>query len=625
MADLYSFEFFKRQKDGTVGQRIGEYFLLNGPLSYKEGYKYRISVEPVFGGGAAVTDFGNDQGTLSLQGEFHIYYKGRPPEKTDPFSPGSALNTFNAGQPGAALTSSVSAAKESFTNYVKDSVASFFPIAGANVRSGAMEFQDFIGLLYGIRSDQGYTSLDTQGKLISLEFVEGKFNFTDYCLVYNDYGRSRSVEVVFQREGVSISRSVDDTNTYKWQLDLIVIRDRHDVTRQQIPEVLDQILGLNPYAVMNGITSLFDSMIRFPLKITDVALRMSGYFKRFTQLGGDLSDSFKQMKKQFNEDGKLARTTFQSGVNNVKSQLGFQPKKNMWDRVVNQANQNKKLLKDASEAEYNLRYKLGNFIANIEDGLYNLGGFLVANAPGQSLEGGAVQPGADYTAWFTHPLYELFLDAYSNGVSMSANMVKAATDTNFSVYQASGGDTFESLAANKLGDPSLAGALAAYNGKPLTAGITGLSIKLPTARKLAIYAKMGTVVLAKDLERALLGEDLALTATRDFQIAANGDLDVVEGEPAFLNNVIDIVDTQLGALPQYPWFGNPALLGELPDVIARSAYVQKLIQAIQADPRTLSAALDEVIQDGNVLTYLIKIQSIYGGPPFFLEALPPAS
>src|SRR5207247_2407484 len=109
---------------------------------------------------------------------------------------------------GNQISQQLQSAARDFFDSIKDELADAFPLAGVNVRTGEMEFQDFVGLLYHSRGN-GYTSTDRQGSPISAAFAGKQFNFSEYGLVFHDYARRRHVEVILQKEGFSISRGVE--------------------------------------------------------------------------------------------------------------------------------------------------------------------------------------------------------------------------------------------------------------------------------------------------------------------------------------------------------------------------------------------------------------------------------
>lgn len=613
---MYSLEFFQRTKQSNkqqLGSSIGEYFFLIGPVEYAEQFKVRVTTEPTFGGNAVV-DFGNDATSIMLSGEIYMPYKARPPSKDSGYGIGSAFKDVAKGDFGSLGQGALGAAK-SLGQSVLDSVA---PLVALGLRNGKMEFDALMALLFYVREfDQIDVAdgFDEAASSILKSFQSAKdARFSDYGMVFHDYSRNRHVEVVPSPNGVKVSRSTKDTNTYIWQVEFIGISNQAKKIQLSTPDLISELLGLNPLqAISRGIDTI-QSIMNLPLILTGKYFQLSQAAKRFSEAGRELVDSWDRVRDQMNRDGKMASANFGSFSDNMKRALGQKPKKHFYDLLLDQADSNEKLIKEQAAARAEFERTVEEMIGSAYSFLVAIGAIAL---PGVDIEAEAGQPDADFTEWFFDPFYNSVMDTYEEAQNIQAEFRKSLIDNQYRVYRTFGGDDWESVAERFLSDKSEAAALAAYNGSTIETGIAGKPIKLPFAQAIATWGQPPDPLSSQGLEIGILGEDLQLTEARDFAISPTGDLAIISGEVAVSNNVIDLVDTPQGSLPQYPNWGNPAHIGEIPAYWEKERYVQRLIDSIQADPRVSFVGITERIQKGGNIRMKIEVKTIYDGEPNF--------
>ena len=621
--NLFSFELRSRKDNGQPSsETLGEYFLLNGPVRYSEQYKFRVRTMPTFGHrGSSTVDYGPDNNILSLEGEFHIHFLARPPQGSEG---GSFLDRFDDGEEGLGFGDVTEGAKSIYddakglvTDYsgtakrLYDRSVGYMerviPVPGmGGLRSGEMEFFDFLAIMSGVWDEKIlYEPEDKQAAAILTKFKEKKdpFSYSNFALMFHDYARRRHVEVVVQPDGFKISRSTQDTNTYKWEIGLVVIQDEKD-TAFELPNKLERYFNANFEAGIGGVMQDLKDIVNFPTELSGRFLRMSGAFKNLSRIGTELQNSWDTMRGVFSSDGRLASNNFTEAFANVGRGFREEPEE---QNAIQKAN--------SARAEFQRR--LREMAQEIQAAMDELG--LITVSPNQPLESYAATPESNFESLIEIPYYEQLLEAQTAVIDLEAYIKKAATDNQYIIHKAIGGDTWESLAEKYMQDPDLGSALAAYNRKRRGQGIVSESIKIPYEHNLQVWASQPASPTNADIERGVLGEDLALTDQRDFAVAANGDLDVVEGEPALMNNVIDQIDTPEGGLPMYPDFGNPAKIGEVQENFFKDRYIDRLLAKIEADPRIRSTRITGIRQDGNSLVYLVGVTSINGNRTFFLE------
>ena len=589
----FSFEFRSRVETNLLGTAtrgvvktpsflksplLGEFFFVVGPMDYKEQFRYRISVEPTFGrkGNSVVGDFGIDNNMIELNGEFNLLHSGRP-EVVTPTIP---LVTGSTG-----------------------------------LKTGSMEFQDFLGLLYFVRYDNYIPqSLDTT--VLASVFSINHFDHSKHILIFNDYDRGRRVEVVPSPEGIIISRSTKDNFCYLWNMKLIVISDESG-------DIIESVIR-NPFNTIGQLTNLVISVFNAPLAFSGVLVGLSGLVNAVKDSIKKLQNAYPLMKQQFNQDGQLIKNNF----------TGYKEKQNPLKEYVTALRQEFERQASGSDVTDSVRGTQNNtdtsFVQTAQAAIsqtiqlnYNAGSILIIRPLGMTLEIYAIQPNATSISYITNNTYLSILTLIIALNQISANMVIAGIDVNFYPYLVYAGDSFESIALKQLGDKNLADSLARYNN--LKYAKAGSIIKIPFTRQLDIFAKVIPDGTAKTMEIALLGQDLKLTDNRDFAIDATGDLDFEEGLSCYLSNMIDLIETPVNSLPVHEWWGNPVEIAEIPSEDLLKYYKQKLTQTIKADRRTQSVAfIGEYIQEDKFYIEM-ELTSIYNILPQKLTYSPSRS
>lgn len=557
---------------------IGEFFFVVGPMDYKEQFRYRISVEPTFGktGNSVVGDFGIDNNMIELNGEFNLLHSGRP-EVVTPTVP---LVTGSTG-----------------------------------LKTGSMEFQDFLGLLYFVRYET-YIPQSIDTALLATYFTPDRFNHSQHILILNDYDRGRRVEVVPSPEGITISRSVQDNFCYKWNMKLIVVSEPGRSLARQVLQ--------NPFTAVGQLTNLLTSVINAPLAFSGVLVGLSGLANALKDSIKKLSTAYPLMKQQFNKDGQLIKNNFS----------GYKEKQNPLKEYVNALRQEFERQSAGSDVVDSVRGTQNNsdtsFVQTAQTAStqaaqinYQTGSILIIRPLGMSLEVYAIQPNATSISYITNNLYLSVITLMSSLNQITANMVIAGIDVNFYPYLCYAGETFESIALKQLGDKNLADALSRYNNLKYVQA--GSIIKIPFTRQLDIFAKVIPDGTAKTMEIALLGQDLKVTDNRDFAVDATGDLDFEEGLSCYLSNMIDLLETPINSLPVHEWWGNPVEIAEIPNEDLLKYYKQKLTQTIKADRRTQSVAFIGEYIEGDRFYIEIELTSIYNILPQKLTYSPSKS
>ncbi|WP_167883368.1 hypothetical protein [Leptospira yasudae] len=598
--NVFSFAFYEKKSNGTysIFQNDNEYFFVNGPLSYTENFKNRTQVEKTFGS-CIVVDYGQDNSDIKLEGEFHIYHLGLPakPKMSIPGDSGSGFvqSAFSAGK---------AIVKNKVGSYYDKIRSSYLSLGGGEFRSGLGEFQDFMFFLHYARSLDAveYSSNDSQAQKITKIFSEKRLTWKTHAFVFRDYDRNRTVEVVIPQNGFTITRSVGDTNTYKYSLNLCVVKELNTKITSQLVRS-----NFNAFRTISGLMNELENLVNLPLQLSGALLGVARGVQVFASSTKRLISSWDRMKDQFNAQGKLARVTFES----AKSDLGIKKKRRGFHAEdISEKIDNAYSKSRAIEAEFRQNIDTSR---NDCSALFALiGQFVIPVDNSGSYEAMSLKPGADFTSWIDNDVYRYALSADEILNETLASLNEASIDNEFSILHVSAGDTWERIAEKELGDASLGQALASYNGKRDTT-LDRRAIKIPYGTRTNIFTSLPENPSPKDLEIARIGCDIKLTPNRGIEVSPTGDLALVEGDDALLNEKLDHIDIVQGSIPGSPWIGNPIPPGELPDEIERKKFIPEFLRNIKSDPRVKNAKLFGTFQDGDSFVPMFLIESVSGG------------
>lgn len=594
--NVFSFGFYYKSENGSydITDPTGaEYFFVNGPLSYTENFKFRTSIEKTFGGGSVVIDYGEDNHEIKLEGEFHIYFRGLPAKPKSGFF-GSGNGFFQSAMNGA---SSV------FGGYVDAIRSNYLNIGGGGFRSGLQEFQDFMFFLnFSKNLDQTlYSSNDPQGQKVVSFFKDVRLNWKDVAFVFRDYDRNRIVEVVLPQTGFTISRSVSDTNTYKYSLTLIVVKNLETSIKSQ-----NVRSNFNPFRTISGLMNELENLVNLPLNLSGALLNVGRFANGFANSALRLKTSWGRMQNQFNLQGRLARKEFNtaSSILNGKSR-GFSS-----EEISNSIDES--YLKSRS-IEADFRQSLSSAKNDLERLNSAIASSTIPISGNSNLSAASLSPNADFTSWIDNEAYNFVIIARDILIEIEAAINFAAIDDGFKIRLVLGGETYTSIAKSDLGNSELGQALAYYNNESDPSTITRAAIKVPFKRTTNVFTTLLENFTQADLEKALIGTDIKLNSNRGIEVSPNGDLAVVEGDEALVNETLDLLDIPIGSLPANISLGNPIPIGELPDELIKSGYILKLLNQIRSDNRVKEAEYLGVTQNGDEYIFYFKITSITGG------------
>lgn len=600
--NVFSFAFYEKEKNGKYSitkEDSNEYFFVNGPLSYTENFKNRTNIEKTFGG-VVVVDFGPDNHEIKLEGEFHIYHLGLPqkPRSTIPGESGSGFvqSAFSAGK---------KILKNKIGSYYDKLRSSYLSLGGGEFRSGLQEFQDFMFLLHYSRNLErvDYTSNDPQASSIVKLFLEKRLTWKTHAFVFRDYDRNRTVEVVIPSNGFTISRSVSDTNTYKYSLSLVVVKELESRITSQLVRS-----NFNAFRTISGLMNELENLVNLPLKISGALLGVARGIQVFASSTKRLLTSWDRMKDQFGIEGKLARKTFES----AKLELSLKTKKRGFhsDEISDQIDISSKKSR-SNEAEF--RQNLDTATNDCNSLVTSISQVLISVDDSGSIEAMSLKPNADLSVWIENDVYKFALTSKEILIEIKAALNLASTDNEFSIYHVNPGDTWESIAEKKLKDLKLGLSLAKYNNAQDTTSLTKRAIKIPYGTNTNVFTTLPDNPSPKDLEIALVGCDIRLNPNRGIEISPTGDLSLLEGDETLINEKLDLIDIVQGSLIGASEFGNPILPGENPDEIFKKGSITNLLNQFRSDPRIKSARFLGAVGEGDVFYFNFQLESISGG------------
>ncbi|TGK41234.1 hypothetical protein [Leptospira andrefontaineae] len=596
----FSLSFYNKKVNGDydyTSRGESEYFFVNGPIQYSENFKYRRSIEQTFGG-TVVIDYGPGNHEIRLEGEFHIYFLGLPskPNSDIPGSSGQGMfqTAVNAGK---ALASNV------FSNYYDKIRSQYLALGGGDFRSGLQEFQDFLFLLHYSQYNGTYESNDTQARKIADQLSSKPLNWKNQAMVFRDYDRKRVVEVVLPSNGFTISRSVSDTNTYKYSLTFTVVRELDYNNRKS--ELIRS--NINPMRTISGLMNELENLVNTPLKLSGALLGAANLVKTFGSSVVRVRTSWDRMRDQFDEKGKLARVTFQEGLR----ELGIQRKKRAFNSdEISTAIDDAYSLSRSREAEF--RKDLAKAITDISVVNSAIGYLSIPIADNGSFELESLKPKADFTAWIDNDLYTFGIYSSEILTEIQATINIASVENSFRIQRVQTGEDYRSLARGLLGNESLGEALARYNGDTDVKNLKKNVIKIPYGYSTNVISLIPETPGPKDLEIAILGTDIKLTENRAIDISPTGDIGIVEGEETLINNVLDLIDVPQGSFPWLPELGNPIPLGEIPTEEQILSAIQNLISQILKDPGVQNVSFSNLEQVGDKLLNVFRFESVTG-------------
>lgn len=574
----YSFELKKKFKTGfsLLGQTgavlntlirylpIGEVFFVNGPLQYTETKKFRVSAEPTFttksnpnNGSSVITDYGIDNSFIQLQGEFNLNWVASP--------------------------------------IIKNPLA--VPLLNAtSQKSGRVEFEDFIGFLFTSRYAVWIPS-SVDSALIAAALGFFKFNHADYALIYNDYDRNRRVEVIPGPNGISVTRTVDDTFTVKFSMDLIVVKDLNE-------SIFDLAFSIarNPYFAIDKSINLSLSIVAIPLSFAKFQKNLDNAKDNINKM----KEHFNRSKSQFTKNGQLAKDQFKKlaiGDYTTNAQVKYEDQSSGIDTnetlTDNPRTINPPIITDtARKIEYEIKQ------------INNLIGLEIVALPGQTLEDLALNPnGSDFSEWILSELYEPLDRLGESMTAIRANMLYAENVDGVRYAEVIQGESLEDFARRNLGDESLAYSIAEFNNIGFFEDLGNRYLKIPDASRINNILTKLKPTSKKNIERIVLGEDLATTDERDISIDYTGDLAINQGFDCLLSGLIDVLETPAGSLPAHIEWGNPYKISEVIDILVYTAISNRLKYVIMNDTRIRQVNSKPVEFDGDMILLEFQIQT----------------
>lgn len=145
-----------------------------------------------------------------------------------------------------------------------------------------------------------------------------------------------------------------------------------------------------------------------------------------------------------------------------------------------------------------------------------------------------------------------------------------------------------------------------------TVNLDKRAIKIPYGKNTNIYTPLPDNPNPKDLEIAIIGCDLKLNENRGIEISPTGDLALVMGDEALVNEKLDIIDMVEGSYLSDKTLGNPILPGEILDEMLKNKHIQNILSQFRSDPRVKTVNFLNTLQEKDTYYFNIKIESITG-------------
>jgi hypothetical protein len=583
----FSFEFFKRM---TVNSKdllvpIREIFFLLPPETYslQEGYKITVTKTA---DGAFIDDFGNDLKRLRLSGSLYSYYQGFPGTNARIDS-----NTGNiAAQSGGDRIA------QEFVNRnaleASGALASFgINVPGLGGLTGLDEFFKLRWLVSRFRDQYimpaavGETKKfpntpdqSTKDLSIILDSMQGQVLFDKIAVVYHDYDDNNHFEVVFNN--FSMRRSKEDPFTIFYDIDLICTR-----------EVQSNFLGAgksvqkeNPVDVLKFFVSeSIDLTVGLAEEASKLPLQLVNQLQEILTLNDEIVADVQKVIS--NTSSNI--DTFLSKIDNLfaKNEVFAQ---NLFETTTDADFQD--YLDENVEMPDEFK-QMNSYINKLQSNLSNLKGSDKYFANEET----------EKTYTFADRTLE-DSDFTSDEEQKQENVFVSRNTVFHTVTQ---GETLKSIANLFYADYSKASLISDAND--LTNrdfendAMVGKSIIIPLEYKSSFNLPSNNLVYATKLKSStqrerqlqILGTDFKLTNDRKFVADGTGDIALVYGAEAYLENIKDRSSYPKGTLsPLHPTWGISLSIGDAPGQLR----LRKLIDDIEAqmnnDPRTQSAYVD---------------------------------
>lgn len=618
----YSFEFFKKNQDGSVnfGARVGdEIFFLIPPeeSSIKEGY--RISINKTIGGGW-VNDFGNDFKKIRLQGSLYSYFLGYLKE------------SVNEDQGLNGIATGASRAGTSAVNAVLQSVSGGLLDISPRV-SGFDEFMKLRFVLSRWRDTKESKLVDqvssrTANSTFFDKFGEKRGNikklsglsYKDLAVVYHDYDDNNHYEVVI--ESAEFTRSKSDPFTMNYSIEMTGLR-----------EVISEMRGIGAFkskesaqalvsqfkAAIQGVTQVFNDIkgvLALPFELANQFVSMLQSLNLFV---GELESNFRGDWKSWKFLEKA-----QSSLNDLI---------NNWNAFKDSGIILTLRGGGATGSAADIKK---SFIE--ED---NTVGSIPVNAATNSIDMFTLIKNGDEL--IANLVSMLGMDKYYSPLQETINLTtnKTISDTDFDTTQKAGdgftqkdiqyytvqqGDTLQKIALKFYNNLEKDTIIAAANNLRHydfeNNAMIGKQVKIPletlSSEKINnnfVYYKRTPRATIQEKETQFLGNDISLNENRDFVVDSTGDLAMVYGRDAYIENVIDRIRYAIGTLdPIHPFWGVILDIGSAPSSVTLKKIASAIESQVLSDPRTEYCFVDmaSLQMNGDELRLKIYYRPYFG-------------
>ena len=208
--------------------------------------------------------------------------------------------------------------------------------------NGATELLRLLELLYYCRA-KGYkeTITDEKTKTISTnsnhtyipELKDDEFiNYSDYGYVFYDYDRGRIAEVIIDPNGLTVSRSIQDQDTYKISISMTVVRD---FGKGKTRAMSDVNTFPNPKNIVLGLANGLKDLTKIPGYFASVVRDLSDGVKQLAQSGKEVEKAYKDSLKVWSTEMRAIKKDYHSSTKEMKN-WGGNNKKDPMNRLVSQ-------------------------------------------------------------------------------------------------------------------------------------------------------------------------------------------------------------------------------------------------------------------------------------------------
>jgi hypothetical protein len=344
MDAVFAFKILKRETKKNESKSFDDFntlFLAFNPVSISEGFKSRVAIHQTLNGGVGVTEMGIGGNDLKLEMEYYMYSTFPIPSYLGLEKLGEEGNGFggNATRVGKNLGSKA-------LNWAKGAAGGVLGSLSPFSRTGFEEMNQLLETLYFCHARKDGTMID---------FFENKsynpteFNYHKYQLIFYDIERVRKLEVAITPDGLNLSRSISDRDTFKLSISMTVV---DDLLKKKKP-VSNNVNSIpNPSEMVNSLFKSVRQIMALQNVFTDLKASFRAGGALLFQNLKSIKDYQKDLNYQKDQMEKSSKKEYSNAYDSYKNPKGktLEQKSNFYLEFLAKEESRVKRIGETSEA-----------------------------------------------------------------------------------------------------------------------------------------------------------------------------------------------------------------------------------------------------------------------------------